>query len=231
MDLTQVMPELERLGTPQNVQIYGRHGVTDPTFGVSYAHLGMLKRRIKTNHALGIELWATGNHDARVLATMVADASQLTPRLLEAWVQELSDYATTDAFAKLAARSVHAPKKAAQWSKRKHEYVSRAGWDIIALLAMNDPRLSDEVFKTYLEQIAGTVHIRPNRTREAMNNALIAIGARNANLEHEALEVAARIGRVQVDHGLTNCKTPDAAQSIFKTIQKKGYAQSRHEAV
>ena len=77
MTLRETMKALEKAGTAQTRKIYGRHGVTGPMYGVSYATLGQLKKKIKTDHALAEQLWATGNHDARILATMVADPAQL----------------------------------------------------------------------------------------------------------------------------------------------------------
>ena len=68
--------------------------------------------------------------------------------------------------------------------------------------------LPDGFFVPYLEQIGREIHGRPNRTRYAMNNALIAIGIRNHALEAQAAAVAAQIGVVEVDHGETNCQTP-----------------------
>ena len=94
------------------------------------------------------------------------------------------------------------------------------------MLAMNDLTLPDTFFQPYLELAANSIHTRPNHAKEAMNTALIAIGIRSANLEHDALEAAARIGRVTVDHGLTNCKTPDATQYILKTVARKGFVMS-----
>jgi 3-methyladenine DNA glycosylase AlkD len=227
MTLEQVMQALANLGTAQNVAVYARHGVTDPMFGVSFTKLGALKKRIKINHPLALELWATGNHDARVLATMIADPEAMDAKTLDAWVKTLNDYITTDVFAKLAACTSHARKKADRWIRLKHEYVARAGWTILAWLALNDLTLPDSFFQPYLEQIAQTIHTRQNRAKEAMNRALIAIGTRSENLEHDALEIAARIGKVEVDHGLTNCKTPDATQFILKTVQKKGFVTRR----
>ena len=223
MQAEQVMQELAQLGTAQNVAIYARHGVTDPMFGVSFANLNALKKKIKTNHALALALWDTGNHDARLLATMIADPDALDAKTLDAWVKGVSDYIVADAFAKLAVRTKFARKKTERWTQAKPEFVARCGWHMLAVLALNDTTLPDTFFQPYLELVANTIHARPNRAKEAMNNALIAIGTRNANLEHEALEIAARVGKVQVDHGLTNCKTPDATQYILKTIQRKGY--------
>ena len=74
MTTDQALAALRKAGTAQNVKVYGRHGVKGDAFGVSYAELGRLHKTIGTDHGLARALWATGNHDARVLATMIADA-------------------------------------------------------------------------------------------------------------------------------------------------------------
>lgn len=223
MDLEQTMQTLEKMGTAQNRALYARHGVADPTFGVSAADLAALKKRLQVNHALALELWATGNHDARRLATLIADADALSAQTLDAWARTVSDPITADAFAKLAARAKHARKKAARWVKLKPEYVARSGWNIIALLAMHDRALPATFFQDYLELIAATFAARPACVQEAMHAALIAIGVRSADLEHDALETAARIGHIPNARGAANYKMPDAAQTILKTVARKGF--------
>ena len=64
-----------------------------------------LHKKIKTDHALAEELWASGNHDARVLATMIADPAQMKSQTLETWAKELDNYVLTDALSGLAAPS------------------------------------------------------------------------------------------------------------------------------
>lgn len=86
-------------------------------------------------------------------------------------------------------------------------------------MAAND--LPDAYFEKYLGIIEQSIHQRKNRTREAMNNALIAIGIRNQALRQQALAVAANIGPVAVDHGDTACQTPDIVSYIQKTWQRK----------
>ncbi len=223
MDLAQTMQALEQMGAAQNSARAARHGVTDPTFGVSAADLAALQKRIQINHPLALELWETGNHDARLLATLIADADALRAQTLDAWARTLSDWITADAFAALAARTKHARKKTARWVKLKPEYVARSGWTILALLAKQDLALPAAFFQPYLELVAASIHTRPPRVQQAMNAALIAIGVRSADLEHEALETAARIGRVPVTRGSTNYKIPDAAQTILKTVARKGF--------
>src|SRR5262245_7914566 len=86
MPARDVLAQLEAMGTEQNRKIYTRHGVAGPMFGVSYANLGALKKKIKVDQGLAEELWDSGNHDARVLAAMVADPRSIAEPTLDAWV-------------------------------------------------------------------------------------------------------------------------------------------------
>lgn len=227
MDVASVLGELEGLGTAQYRKTYARHGVGENMYGVSYANLKLLKKRLKTDHALAQALWASGNHDARVLATMLAAPKQVTDDLLEAWVRDLDNAPLTDALSGLVAQTPLARAKAEAWTASEAEYVGRAGWSVLAHLANNDTTLPDGYFEPYLARIEQGIHQARNRTREAMNTALIAIGSRSASLEPLALAAAARIGPVQVNHGETACETPDAAAYIRKT---RAHRDSRAQA-
>ncbi|MGD9720811.1 MAG: DNA alkylation repair protein [Pirellulales bacterium] len=218
MNAKEILAELEKLGTAQARKIYARHGVRGPMFGVSYAELGRLRKKIKTDHALACALWDSGNHDARVLAMMIADPAQVDNRLAEAWASELDNPALADAFSGVVRQSKLARAKADKWTKSKQEWIGRAGWNLVAGLALYEPALDDAYFAAFLPDIIAHIHARPNRTRDAMNNALIAIGVRNSRLCKLALAAAKKIGRVEVDHGETCCKTPDAAEYIHKTL-------------
>lgn len=219
MTKSEVLNQLKALGTEQNRKVYARHGVKGETFGVSCANLGKLKKRIKVDHGLALELWATGNHDARVLATMIADPARMTARLLDAWVKELDDYVLTDAFSGLAAKSPAALKRMERWTAATGEWVAGAGWGVLAHRALNDDDLSDAYLEKTIEAIETGIHAGKNRVRHAMNQALIAIGIRNPRLEKKAVAAAKRIGKVEVDHGQTSCKTPDAVATIKKTLE------------
>ncbi len=221
MNANEVLAALESMGTAQNCKVYARHGVGENMYGVSYANLGQLRKRIKMDHALAQKLWGTGNHDARVLAAMIADPAQADARWLEARAKELDNYVATDAFVGLVSRTWLAHKKAEKWASSKNEWIGRAGWHLIAHLALQDNDLPDKFFEGYPAIMVKEIHQRKNRTREAMNSALIAIGARNAALEKKALAAAKKIGVVEIDHGKTGCKTPDAATYIVKARQRK----------
>lgn len=214
MQLADVMTQLEALGTEQTRKTYGRHGVIEPMFGVSYANFAILTKKLKGNHALGVELWETGNHDARVLATMIIDGSLLTDEQMERWVRQLTNYGIVAAFAGMVTQSPLNQSKMVKWLEDDNPWLCCVGWIILANLAVYNPDLPDEFFTPYLPIIQENVHTRENWVRYYMNNALIAIGRRNESLKEQALVVARAIGKVKVDHGLTWCKTPLAEEYI-----------------
>lgn len=221
MNLNEVMKELESFGTEQNRKVYTRHGVDTQMFGVSYANIEKLRKKIKRDHALSESLWNTGNHDARILATMIADPDQLTTKQVDSWSKDLTNYVITDAFVKLLGNSPLAQKKAEQWAKSKDEWIGSGGWLLIGIVASKENDLPDNYFEDYLKTIEDKIQTSKNRVKYSMNLALISIGLRNDKLEKKALAAAKRIGKVEVDHGETGCKTPIAAEYIAKVKQRK----------
>jgi len=227
MNATEVLHHLEQLGTAQNRKIYGRHGVQGPMFGVSYGNLGKLRKQIGTDHELATALWASGNHDARVLATMIADVDQLGAAELDAWARSLDSYVATDALATMVAGGALARRKAEIWTRRASEFVGRAGWGVTARLAGQDNDIDDEWFEALVATIEAGIHQAPNRKRETMNTALIAIGCRNGHLRRVATAAGKRIGPVEVDHGETSCGTADAVEYIARTWKHRAGKKSK----
>jgi 3-methyladenine DNA glycosylase AlkD len=217
----EVMKELEAMGTAQNRKVYSRHGVGGKMFGVSFENLTKLKKKIKTDHDLAEKLWASENHDARLLATMIADPAKMTSAKLDAWVKEIDNYILADSFSRLAEDSAFAREKMKKWTASRSEWTGRAGWQLLARLAMSDASLTDEVLEEYLKTIESRIHTSKNRQRDAMNNAVIAIGIRSAALEKKTIAVAKRIGKIEVDHGETGCKTPDAVEYIERVKDRR----------
>ena len=218
MKTHEILERLAAEGTAQNRKVYARHGVALPMYGVSYGALGKLRKQIKTNHQVAVALWGSGNHDARVLACMVADPEKMTVGQLNAWSKDLANYVLTDALAGLAAKTPHAESRLTLWTKSQSEWISSAGWGILSSLAVAESSTPDAFFVPWIDVIVTKIHGAPNRSRHTMNNALIAIGVRSTDLAALATEAAGRVGVVTVDHGETNCTTPDAAAYIRKTL-------------
>jgi len=216
MKVKDALARLQELGTEQNRKVYARHGVNGPMHGVSFANLKQLKKEIGKNHRLAESLWRSGNHDARVLATMVADPAKATARGLDEWARDLDNYVITDAFSGYVARSGMAKRKFEVWGKRQGEFIGQAGWNLLTTLANKKDERPDRYFVPHIATIEHEIHQRKNRVRHAMNMALIAIGLRSPALEKKATAAAKRIGKVEVDHGETSCTTPEFEPYVKK---------------
>ena len=221
MNYEEVMSELRNMGTEQNVKVYKRHGAGDDVHGVSFANLNKLKKRIKVDHELALELWNSGNVDARTLATMVADPAMLTPSIVNRWMNNVHYYVLADLLAALVSRTNFAAKKMEQWMRSRKEYHRQSGYSILSSSLKDGALITDDDCRRYLDIIGKEIHDSPNRARHTMNQALIAIGIYRPALTREAIAIAKRIGRVEVDHGETSCKTPDAVSYIRKALKRK----------
>ncbi len=218
MSLAEVMAALEAAGSAQTRKTYARHGATEPMFGVSFATLKVLTKRIKIDHELALALWDTGNLDARNLAVKIVEPARLTSAELDRWARDGSARHVSGGYAAmLAAETPHGIAKADKWLGSKDTRLRVAGWTLLAQLAQRDEATPDAFFATRLAEIERTIHAAPSPEREVMNLAVISIGLRSAGLRKTALVTAKRIGKVDVDHGDTACQTSDAAESIHET--------------
>ena len=220
INLDKVLEILRTEGKPNTIKIYNRHGVTGDSYGVSYATLTALTKKIKVNHQLARQLWQTDNHDARVLATKIADPNEITRAEIERWVSDCNNYIITDAVSSIAAQMPNADTFAHKWITSNSEWITSIGWNVLAILATIDS-LTITAMRELLPRITTEIATAPNRTKHAMNNTLIAIGGVHVDLRNEALDAASSIGKVQVDHGQTSCKTPDAAQYIKRMASQR----------
>jgi 3-methyladenine DNA glycosylase AlkD len=218
MNLATAMKTLESKGKASAAKSWARHGVKEQSFGVSQADLGALTKKIGVDHELALALWKTGNHDARVLATRIADPSRMTRAQLDGWIGDAGNYVIAEAITCIAGRMPEAGAIARAWMDSDREFVSAAGWTLLGVIAQagGSSGLDGRVL---LKRIRETIHAAPNRTRHSMNMALIGIGGFKPELREEALVVAKAIGKVEVDHGDTDCKTPDAAAYIGKIVE------------
>jgi 3-methyladenine DNA glycosylase AlkD len=183
MSLAECMAELAAAGSAQTRKTYARHGAAEPMFGVSFATLKVLLKRIKVDHELACALWDTGNFDARNLAFKIADPQRMAPALLDRWARESASMPMCDGYvAMLAAEGPHGVEKADAWLASGDSAERQAGWSLAGQLAMRNETLDDAWFLRRLGELEQGIHAAPNEERKAMNRALIALGGRNAPL-------------------------------------------------
>ncbi|MCE9593015.1 MAG: DNA alkylation repair protein [Planctomycetes bacterium] len=216
MSPAETMRALEKAGSAQTRKTYLRHGAKEPMFGVSFAFLKTLVKRIGVDHELALALWETKNHDARTLAIKIADPAKIGRSDLDRWARDSFPGMCGGYVAMLAAESPHGAAKAREWFASSHAALRAAAWTLAGFLSSRDEQTPDEWFVERLAFIEKSIHSAPNEERAAMNMAVITIGGRNAALRKAATAAAKRIGKVEVDHGDTECKTPDAVPYIEK---------------
>jgi 3-methyladenine DNA glycosylase AlkD len=190
-----LLVELRTLGSQANRAGMARYGINiEHAYGVSVRTLRTLAARIGTDHELALALWATGQHEARLLACFVDDPAAVTDAQAEAWVEafdswDLCDQATTSLFD----RTPLAWPKAVQWAQRDEPWVRRAGFALMAGLAVHDTAATDRAFMKVLPLIEQAATDERNFVRKAVNWALRNIGKRNRALNAAALACARRI--------------------------------------
>jgi hypothetical protein len=150
---------------------------------------------------------------------MIADPDVMTRKQLDAWMSDCPDYVIANAVGSIAATMVDAMAIAKDWIDTGGEQMSAAGWGILSMRGSMG-LLSEADVRGQIERIEKSIHSAPNRTRYAMNLALISIGGTIPALSEKAMAAAKRIGPVEVDHGETGCKTPDAIPYILNMLKR-----------
>ncbi len=174
-----------------------RYGIrAKRAFGVSKPQQDEIAREIGKNHELGLQLWRTGIHDARILGILISDAEKVTPAQMEGWVRDFDNWDVCDgACCHLFVDAGPAWEKAFAWSGRKGEFEKRAGFALAAYLALHDKAARNAAFEKFLKVIEREAWDGRNFVRKAVNWALRNIGKRNVRLNRAAIRCAGRIRR------------------------------------
>ena len=222
MTTQEILATFKKVGKAQTAAIYKRHLSGDNVCGVLTSEIAKLQKKIKVDHALALELWKTGNAEARILALQVADPKKPTRADADGLIKEGQVHFLGCYLSELVGRSPIAEETMRAWMKSRDEYSREMGYGILGARLRDDPEsVSDADAENFLARIEKEIHRSPNWARYAMNSALISIGLFKPALRKKAIEAAERIGKVEVDHGETTCKTPDAVSYIEKASKRK----------
>lgn len=195
MTLQEIMDKLESLANPDSIQGMGRFGITpEKTFGVRIPELRKLAKSIGKNHRFARKLWEAGYRETMILASMVDNPAEVSEEQLERWVKkfdywEICDQCCTNLFKK----TKFSYEKAFEWSSREEEFVKRAGFVLMACLAVSDKHVADERFETFFPIIIRESSDNRNFVKKAVNWALRQIGKRNIHLNRRAAQTAKQI--------------------------------------
>jgi 3-methyladenine DNA glycosylase AlkD len=195
LTVEEVLANLRRHADPRNIEGMARYGINaQAALGVAAPRMKAIARRAGKDHELAQKLWATGVREARHIAAWVDDPSLVTPGQMDRWARDFDSWDIVDGVC--GHLFVYAPsawKKALQWPHRKEEFVRRAGFTMMAWLAVHDKESSDEAFQPCFALIEEYASDDRNFVKKAVNWALRQIGKRSPRLRKQALEVAARL--------------------------------------
>ena len=185
----EVLADLDHLADPSRRPGMARVGINvDRALGVPIPDLRRLARRHHPDHPLALELWRTGIHEARILASMVDDSAQITPEQMEAWVVGFDSWDLCDQVCGNLFQAVPTGVKIARaWTRRPEEFVKRAGFVLMAEHAVHGRTLPDGVFTSWFPAIRRGATDERNCVKKAVSWALRSIGKRNLALNAAAI--------------------------------------------
>jgi len=233
MTVNEIMLDLQSNGSESIKKILVKHGVKEPFFGVKIEHLKTIQKKIKKDHQLAKELYATGNADAMYLAGLIAEDEKMTVADLQTWVgQALSTNINEYTVPWVAAGSKHGFELGMQWIDSENDHIAAAGWSTLGNVAAlkQDDDLDIAAYQSLLQRVVNNIHPAPNRVKARMNIFVMNIGCYIGPLSDEAMAAADMIGPVYVDNTGTACKVPDAAAYINK-VKDRGTLGKKKKTV
>lgn len=220
--VSEIVASLKAHGSRKNVEGMARFGIISAkAFGVSAPVLRRMAKRIGKNHELAAALWRTGILEARILAAFVDEPERVTAAQMDRWAGDFDSWAVCDGVClHLFVKTPHAHGMALRWCKDEREFVLRAGFALIACLAVHDKKASDKEFERFFPAIRQAATDERNFVKKAVNWALRQIGKRSANLNKQAIKVAKQIARL--DSRSARWIAADALRELKSSrVQKK----------
>jgi 3-methyladenine DNA glycosylase AlkD len=198
VEASKVLRRLKEVSNPNGVAGMARFGINPKnTYGISIPTLRRIAKELGRNHSLAGELWESGVHEARILASMIEMPEKVTPAQMDRWVKEFDSWDICDqCCSNLFDKTKAAHRKVYEWSSRHEEFVKRAGFALMAALAVHDKKTPNAHFLRFLRSIKREATDERNFVKKAVNWGLRQIGKRNLQLNRAAIRTAKEIQRM-----------------------------------
>lgn len=219
MNSAEIIVHLKKHKNIHAIVGMARFGITvHNTLGISIPFLRAYAKQIGKNHTLAHELWNSGIHEARILGGFIDEPASITKKQMDAWVGDFDSWDVCDQVCmNLFDKTPWAYEKAIEWSKDKKEFVKRAGFTLMAVLAVHDKKASDAKFDQFFSAIKRESTDERNYVKKAVNWALRQIGKRNAVCMKKAIACAKSL--MEIDSKSAHWIASDALREFAKKSQ------------
>jgi 3-methyladenine DNA glycosylase AlkD len=216
MTIAEIIKELKRNSCAADREGMKRFGI-DPKYalGVRVPVMRGLAKKIGSNHKTALTLWRTNIHEARILASMVAEKDKVTEKLMDSWIKDFNSWDVCDQCCmNLFDKVPFAYDKAKTLAREEREFTRRAGFALMASLAFHDKKADDDKFREFFPVIARYAEDKRNFVKKAVNWALRQIGKRNRELGKDAIRVAEQILKKYPDSTAARWIARDAIREL-----------------
>lgn len=192
MTAREVLAELRKHGSEHHRKGMARFAIdTSNAFGVSIPIVRSIAKKIKQDHQLALELWQTENHEARILASIIANPKQTTPELMNSWILDFKSWDLCDqCCGNLFVKTQWAHQKAIEWSFRSEEFCKRSGYSLMAYYAVHIKKADPSLIQEFLPHIQRGASDERNFVKKSVNWALREIGKRCPEVRTQTIALA-----------------------------------------
>jgi 3-methyladenine DNA glycosylase AlkD len=221
MTASEALVKLEALGNEKVRARNSRNGAGDNQYGVQLGDIRRLAKAIKANHPLALELWETGNLDARLLAILLMKPKMLSAEDLDRLVRSNAAPQVSDWLNAYVVKA-HPQKEALrrQWMDTDHPMAARAGWSLTAERVAKSPDGLD--LAALLDRIEAEMATADPLPRWTMNNTLAAIGIDHPAYRDRALAIGEALGIYRDYPTPPGCTSPFAPLWITEMVRRQG---------
>jgi len=200
MNYDDILAMLKSLSNPKAIEGMIKYGIIpEKAYGISIPNLRKIAKQLRTNHNLAQQLWESNFRETRILASMIDAPDMVTEEQMERWVKDFDYWEICDQCCmNLFEKTAFAYQKCIEWSAREEEFVKRAGFVLMARLAVSDKEAGDEQFERFFPMIKSEASDDRNYVKKGVNWALRQIGKRNLNLNVKAIETAKEIQKIDL---------------------------------
>lgn len=222
MTVKEILAQLEGLGDAARRAHNAKAGAPENQFGVKLGDIRAVAKKIKTDHALALKLWETGNVDAQLLATLIIKPKSLSADEVDAMTRSTTCGQAADWWnAYVVAEHPEKESLRVKWMKDKDRWAARAGWNFTAS-RINKGADDDLDVAALLDRIEKELPKAKPEVQWTMNNTLGAIGIHHPKLRKRAIAIGEKIGLYRDWPVSKGCTPPYVPVWVEAMVKRQG---------